>query len=262
MSRVVLVTGGAKGIGASIVRAFANAGDNVIVADQDQESGERLVKELGEKVHFLLLDIQDDIAIEATINKIKATFGGVHVLVNNACVYQDHGFHSTREQWHASLGVNVVSAAIMAQQVAAIMTEGAVIINMGSIGGKIAARNRLLYPVSKAAVLHLTKSLAVELAPKKIRVVSVSPAWTWTPTLAEMVNEDRLLADRVGAIMHPLGRVGDGMEVASVVYFLASMQASWITGVDIPVDGGFSALGPDQGQGPRYWFEQIMYSED
>ena len=79
MSRVVLVTGGAKGIGASIVRAFANAGDNVIVADQDQESGERLVKELGEKVHFLLLDIQDDIAIEAPQYTRPAEFQGMKV---------------------------------------------------------------------------------------------------------------------------------------------------------------------------------------
>ncbi len=93
-------------------------------------------------------------------------------------------------------------------------------------------------------------------APQGIRVVAVSPAWTWSPALASMANNQRAQADAVGAITHPLGRVGDGAEVANVVCFLASTQASWITGVDIPVDGGFSVLGPDQGKGPKYWFQK------
>lgn len=261
--RVVIVTGGAQGLGAEIVRAFLAQGDAVVIVDQNQAIGEQLEQQLqaeGTAV-FMPIDIQNDEAIDQGIHQILERFGRIDVLVNNACVYEDAGLASTREQWHFTLGVNLVSAALMAQKVTLHMAPGSVVVNMGSIGGKIASAGRLLYPASKAAMLHLTKSLAVELAPKGIRTVAVSPAWTWSPALASMANENREQADQVGAITHPLGRVGDGAEVADVVCFVASAKASWITGVDIPVDGGFSVLGPDQGKGPRHWFESTEYKK-
>lgn len=254
--RVVIVTGGGQGLGAAIVRAFVAQGDCVVIVDQNHEAGQLLENELQSNglAQFIAIDIQDDRAIDVGIEKIKRQFGRIDVLVNNACVYEDAGLASTREQWHFTLGVNLISAALMAQKVVPYMAAGSVIVNMGSIGGKIAAAGRLLYPASKAAMLHLTKSLAVELAPKGIRTVAVSPAWTWSPALSEMANKDREQADRVGAVTHPLGRVGNAEEIADVVCFVASPKASWITGVDIPVDGGFSVLGPDQGKGPKHWF--------
>ncbi|HBJ66843.1 MAG TPA: short-chain dehydrogenase, partial [Alcaligenes faecalis] len=107
-------------------------------------------------------------------------------------------------------------------------------------------------PASKAAILQFTKSLAVELALSGIRVLTVSPAWTWSPSVERMSGGSRELANQVGAQVHPLGRVGSGEEVAQVVLFAVSGAASWMTGIDLPVDGGFSVLGPEQGKSPRH----------
>lgn len=256
--RVIIVTGGTQGLGADIAQRFVAQGDAVIIIGVAQEKGEQrqqLLQKEGTAL-FIRTDIQDDEAIDGCIKQVLEQFGRIDVLVNNACIYDDSGLASSREQWHHTLGVNLISAALFSQKVTPHMAAGSVIINMGSIGGKVAAAGRMLYPASKAAMLQITKNMAVELAPQGIRVVAVSPAWTWSPALAEMTNHQREQADAVGAITHPLGRVGDGKEVAQVVCFLASEQASWITGVDIPVDGGFSILGPDQGKGPKYWFEK------
>jgi NAD(P)-dependent dehydrogenase (short-subunit alcohol dehydrogenase family) len=155
------------------------------------------------------------------------------------------------------LDTNLVSAAIFTQYATASMPRGGVVVNMGSAGGKFGAAGRALYPASKAALLQITKNFAVELAPRGIRVVAVSPAWTWSPALAQWAAGSRARADAVGAHFHPLGRVGSGQEVAATVCFLCSQAAAWITGVDIPVDGGFSILGPDRGISPRDWFAQL-----
>lgn len=101
-----------------------------------------------------------------------------------------------------------------------------------------------------------TKNLAVTLAPRGIRVVAVSPAWTWSLTLDNFSNGSHAETDALAASFHPLGRVGEGSEIGNAVAFLVSEAASWITGADIPVDGGFSVLGPDRGLSPRAWFEQ------
>ena len=127
-------------------------------------------------------------------------------------------------------------------------------INLGSTGGKFGAAGRATYPASKAGMLQLTRNLAVTLAPQGIRCVSVSPAWTWSPAMERMSGGSIEKADAVGARVHPLGRVGRGEEIAAAVVFACSPAASWITGVDLPVDGGFSSLGPDQGRSPREWF--------
>lgn len=261
--RVVIITGATQGLGAAMAEAFVTQGDAVVIAGIDESQGKKLEQDLQAlgTAWFIATDIQDDAAIDHCIDQVVKRWGRIDVLVNNACVYSDDGLASTREQWHFTLGVNVISAMIFTQKVVPHLSAGSVVINMGSIGGKVAAAGRMLYPASKAALLQLTKNLAVELAPRKIRAVAVSPAWTWSPALAAMANDQREQADAVGAITHPLGRVGDAMEIAQVVCFMASDKASWITGVDIPVDGGFSVLGADQGKGPKYWFQNTINNE-
>jgi len=259
--KTAIITGSTQGLGADIASVLARCGAAVTIVGRNADKGTELVESLrrqGAKALYCSTDIQQDADIEACIQDTLEAFGRLDILVNNACVYEDSGLASSREQWHHTLGVNLISAAIFTQKACELMKPGGVVINLGSTGGKFGAAGRALYPASKAAMLQFTKNLAVTLAPNGIRAVAVSPAWTWSPSVERLSQGSRSDADRVGARLHPLGRVGDGNEIGNAVAFLASDAASWITGVDIPVDGGFSILGPDQGQSPRLWFERIL----
>ncbi|OTP74780.1 Short-chain dehydrogenase/reductase SDR [Caballeronia sordidicola] len=228
-----------------------------MVVGIDARGGVSLAESLGPAGRFIETDVTDDDQIDRAVAATLEVFGRLDILVNNACIYEDRGLASTREQWRRLLDVNLVSAAIFAGKSSKHISGGGVIINLGSTGGKFGAVGRALYPASKAALQQLTRSLAVELAPSNIRVVTVSPAWTWSPSLEHLANGSLETADRVGKMFHPLGRVGRSHEIAQVIAFLCSSDASWITGVDIPVDGGFSVLGPDQGISPRDWFGRL-----
>ena len=254
---VAIVTGSTQGLGSDIARELLQAGARVMLVGRNRDAGLALAAELGEHCRFSACNVELDEDIDDCIEATLAAFGRLDILVNNACIYDDQGLQSDRAQWLHTLNINLVSAAIFVQKATPHMPNGGTVINLGSTGGKFGTAGRALYPASKAGMLQLTRNLAVSLAPAAIRVVSVSPAWTWSPSVAGLSGDDRRVADRVGATFHPLGRVGGGEEIGRVVACLCSAGASWITGVDIPVDGGFSILGPDQGLSPRVWFERL-----
>jgi NAD(P)-dependent dehydrogenase (short-subunit alcohol dehydrogenase family) len=262
--KVAIVTGAAQGLGLDIAKRLVADGARVAMIDIAREAGEREAAALGANALFVETDVTIDAQIDRAIATTLARFQRLDILVNNACSYADDGLRSTRTQWLRTLDVNLVSAAIFAQRAAEVMAPGSVILNMGSTGGKYGVAGRALYPASKAGLIQVTRNLAVTLAPRGIRCLSISPSWTWSPAMATMTGGDIDDADRVGAIVHPLGRVGRGEEIAAAVAFACSGEASWITGVDLPVDGGFTSLGPDQGRSPREWFGQatVIQSKD
>jgi NAD(P)-dependent dehydrogenase (short-subunit alcohol dehydrogenase family) len=248
--KTAVVTGGATPIGTAVVRALRDAGANVAVADIDVEGGERLASELADRVLFVETDIRDDAQIDRFVAQTVERFGRIDALVNLACSYLDDGFASTRADWHESLDVNVVAAVMMTKAVCPqlVAAGGGAIVNFTSISSKVAQTGRWLYPVGKAALVQLTRNMAMDLAPDRIRVNSVSPGWTWSKVMVELTGGDREKTDRVAAPFHLLGRVGDPEEVANVVVFLCSDDASGVTGADWAVDGGYSAMGPEQAE--------------
>jgi NAD(P)-dependent dehydrogenase (short-subunit alcohol dehydrogenase family) len=249
-NKVAIVTGGATLIGAEVVRAFHGAGTKVTIADINAKDGEAIAKALGANVLFVQTDLAEDKQIASCVEKTVKAFGGVDFLVNLACVYIDNALASTREEWLASYNVNVVGGAMMLQTVRPHMVKrgGGVVVNFGSISAKVAQTGRWLYPVTKAAILQLTRNEAMDLAADKIRVNSVSPGWTWCRLMDELTHGDKVKTNKVGGAFHLLGRVGEPREVADAVLFLCSNHASFITGTDLAVDGGYSAMGPEMAE--------------
>jgi NAD(P)-dependent dehydrogenase (short-subunit alcohol dehydrogenase family) len=245
--KVVIVTGGATIIGAAVAEAFAAAGASVWIADIDADGGQKVAARIGPTARFINTDVTDDEQVAACIGAVVERDNGLDYLVNLACSYVDSGAESTRAEWLESYEVNVVGAAMMLQAARPHLAKrrGAVV-NFGSISAKIAQTGRWLYPVTKAAMLQLTRNAALDLAAEGIRVNSVSPGWTWSKVMDELSGGDRAHTDQVASDFHMLGRVADPEEVAAGVLFLCSPAASFITGADLPIDGGYTAMGPER----------------
>ncbi|PQO23995.1 short-chain dehydrogenase [Rhodobacteraceae bacterium WD3A24] len=242
--KVAIIPGGATKIGAAIVAAFREAGTRVMVADINEEAGRALE---ADGVAFQPTNLRDDDDITALVKAAKDRFGRIDFLVNVACSYLDNGVESTRAEWLESLDVNVVGSVMLMQAAREELAKNkGAIVNFGSISSRVAQTGRWLYPVSKAAILQLTRNQAMDLAPEGIRVNAVSPGWTWSNIMDELTGGDRAKTDGVAAPFHLLGRTGNPEEVASAVLFLCSDEASFITGTDIRVDGGYTAMGPEQ----------------
>ncbi len=244
--KAAIVTGGATLIGDRVVAELVRAGAKVVSADINREEGQRRADEYGDRVVFSATDVTVDPQLEDLVQLCFDSFGGIDILVNAAATYLDDGLETSRANWLAALDVNLVSGAILTAKVAPHMERrgGGSIINFASTSGKRATHFSFVYAAAKAAILGVTRSEAVQLADRGIRVNSVSPAWVWSNPVAKMSGGDRALADEVGGELHILGRIADPEEVARVVVFLASDWASFITGEDIAVDGGYTALGP------------------
>lgn len=242
--KVAIVPGGATKIGAAIVAAFQAEKCKVMVADINAEAGAALT---GDGVAFCQTDLRDDAAIEALVAATVKKFGRIDFLVNVACSYLDNGAESTRAEWLESLDVNIVGSVMLMQAARPELAKNkGAIVNFGSISARVAQTGRWLYPVSKAALLQLTRNQAMDLARDGIRVNAVSPGWTWSNIMDELTGGDRAKTDRVAAPFHLAGRTGNPEEVASTVLFLCSQEASFITGTDIRVDGGYTAMGPER----------------
>jgi NAD(P)-dependent dehydrogenase (short-subunit alcohol dehydrogenase family) len=248
--KVAIVTGGATHIGATVARAFASYGASVVLIDIDEAAGLAAAEAIGPKALFVRADLKSDSDIARAVEETVARFGSIDFLVNLAATYVDDGYASTRAQWLESYDVNLVGGVMLLQAVRPHMVAagGGAVVNFGSISAKVAQTGRWLYPVSKAAILQLTRNEAMDLAGDGIRVNAVSPGWTWSRVISEVSGGNREKADRVGGEFHLPKRIGDAEEVAEAVVFLCSDNASFITGTDLAVDGGYSAMGPEMAE--------------
>lgn len=242
--RVAVVTGAASYVGAAIAAALVRAGARVVLADLDAEHGGAVAERLGSEARFVRTDVSDDAQLDRLLATAMDGFGRLDGLVGATAIFDDERLATSRELWHRVLDVNLVSAAVLTGKAAAHMTSGGAIVHIGSISGRSSQPNRVVYNVTKAGLLMLVKTAAQQLAPRSIRVNAVSPGWMWSRNIERRYGT-RERADSLGAEFHALGRLADPEEVAEAVLFLISDRASFITGADLVVDGGYSAMGPE-----------------
>jgi NAD(P)-dependent dehydrogenase (short-subunit alcohol dehydrogenase family) len=240
--KVAVVTGGSRGLGRAIVELFAEEGAQVVVADVDVEEGEALAKQLGDGVLFQRTDVAHADEIQAAVDRAVSDFGGLHVMVNNAGIGGSHTpfLHDDFADFDRTIAVNLYGVMIGMQRAARHMKEhgGGVILNTTSIGGINAGGGVMAYRATKAAVIHVTRSVAIEFARYGIRVNCVAPAHI--PTAINTTFDQTAII----RAMQPLQRQGAPRDVAEAMLYLASDRAAQITGIVLPVDGGTTAGPP------------------
>lgn len=247
--RIALVTGAGSGIGSAIAHAFLSAGARVIRVDVDRDALDRSRGTNSPKgvdrCRDVVADISDPVGLSAALRPHIVEFGGVHHLVNCAASFVAAGIDATPGDWSRSLGVNVTASALLTAATSEWMPRGSTVVNIASISAHVAQADRWTYNATKSAILALTRGQALDLAKKGIRVNSVSPGWIWTPEVARAADGDRERWEPIWGKFHMLERLGEASGVADAVLFLSSNLSSFITGTELFVDGGYSAMGPE-----------------
>jgi NAD(P)-dependent dehydrogenase (short-subunit alcohol dehydrogenase family) len=246
--RVAVVTGAGQGIGAACARALGEAGAIVVLADMLADRAEKTTAELksmGIKAHAMTLDVTKSKDVDAAADRIVKEHGRVDILVNNAGVAKSdvRAEDTSDEHWRFHMDVNVDGVFWCCRAFGRHMLEqgSGSIVNIGSMSGFIVNKPQpqAFYNASKAAVHHMTKSLAAEWGQRGVRVNAVAPTYIETPLTAFGMNEAPDMY-KVWLEMTPMGRVGQPEEIASVVHFLASDAASLLTGSIVLADGGYT----------------------
>ena len=239
--KVAIVTGGGSGIGEGISRVFAREGARVVVADVNAAAGEAVsaaIRAEGADALFVKVDVRLEAEVKVLVERAVAKFGGLDVLINNAGVGIGKTAEETsEEEWDRILDINAKGTYLATKHsVPHLRARGGSIINIGSLFALRGGPSYAAYHASKGAVRQLTKSTALALAPDHIRVNALHPGLIRTPASTRDANAQAFAA----ASMGPMRRWGEPEEIAHGCVFLASDEASFITGVDLPIDGGLS----------------------
>ena len=251
-NKVAIVTGGSSGIGRAIVEELCKEGASVAftgISDIGIATQKEL-KQLGFDVLFLKGDMIDGQFCKDIVSETLKKWGKINYLVNNAFSFVAKGIDATTEDWHRSYFVGPVGYARMIQNCLDSMKSqgGGAVVNMSSISAHISQVDRWTYNASKGAVNQMTKCQALDLAKYNIRVNSVSPGWIWTREVDKASMMDgggRSKWEPIWGKYHMLRRCGEAVECAGPTLFLLSDDASFITGTDLPIDGGYLGMGPE-----------------
>ena len=251
-NKVAVVTGGASGLGRAITEEFCKEGGKVLFTDLNEIGKEVQNSDTknGYDTTFLKGDMGDGEFCKTTILETIKKYKRLDYLVNNAFSFAAAGVNAQTEDWMRSFTVGPLAYARMVQEAWPYIKEngGGAIVNISSISAHIAQKDRWTYNASKGAVNQLTKCQALDLAPDNIRVNSIDPGWIWTHETDKAANLDgggREKWDLIWGRFHMLRRMGRAIEVARPVLFLLSNDASFITGTNLAVDGGYLSMGPE-----------------
>jgi NAD(P)-dependent dehydrogenase (short-subunit alcohol dehydrogenase family) len=248
--KVAIITGAGSGIGQATALLFAEEGARVIVADIDSVGGEKTVAAIREEKGTALF-VEADISKEESAKKITEetlkAFGRVDILVNNAATFVHKGFDATMEDWQRSLGVNIIGTSMVSKYAAKEMEKsgGGAIVNLSSISAWVAQPHFFAYSATKGAILQMTRNMAMDLAPAKIRVNCVCPGAILTPASYRHMEKIGMTFEEFDVeegAKTLLKRMGKAREVACAILFMASDEATYITGTHLMVDGGYTTV--------------------
>ncbi|MBI2682573.1 MAG: glucose 1-dehydrogenase [Acidobacteriales bacterium] len=245
-NKCAIVTGAGSGIGRAIAVAFANEGAKVALLGRNRAKLDAVAAEIGEAAFVCPADMNSEAEITRAVDQTVARFGGLNVLVNNAGVmYPGTAESQTEAEWDAMFQTNVKGVWWLSRAVLPHLRKagGGSIINISSGLGLVGGKNRAGYAATKGAVTLMTKAMALDHAHEQIRVNCVCPAVVETELTAGVINNapDPEAMRRARTALHPLGRLGQPEDIASMVVYLASDESAWVTGAAFPVDGGYTA---------------------
>ena len=250
--KVAIVTGGGAGIGRAIVEELAKEGARVVFSDLNPDTAAAVEadRNAGFDTTLVTGDMAEESVCREIVERAVAVYGRVDYLVNNAFAFTAKALDATTADWMRSFTAGPLAFARMAQNVFPQMKAvgGGAIVNISSISGHVAQKERWTYNTSKGAVGQLTKCQALDLAPHNIRVNSLDPGWIWSNETDKAANLDgggRAKWDPIWGKYHMLRRMGQAIEVARPTLFLLSDDASFITGTTLMVDGGYCSMGPE-----------------